>query len=178
MKKHYNFPKMKSAAPAGVFWCFCETYRVSSGTLLLRAQLSWSWTDSGVEGPSGGAAVGAWLCGFRRLAWLLRLRELADDWWWLCGGGRGGRREVWLRWLDAPEREREDGDKSQNFSYTMLSAKCFRPQIKKIKLFRLLWFSATVICLLFSSHAQNVCNWKEERWNARHIATERRINYG
>lgn len=121
---------MKTAALAGVFWCFCETHRVSSGTLLLRAQLSWSWTDSGVEGPSGGAAVGAWLCWFRRLAWLLRLRELADDWWWLCGGGRGGRREVWLWWPDAPEREREMADLSQNissfmFPHRMLSVKCF-----------------------------------------------------
>ncbi len=77
-------------------------------------------------------------------------------------GQRKGRREVWLWWLDAPEREREKGDKSQNFSYRMLSAKCFRPQIQNIKLFRLLWFSATVICLLFSSHAWNVCKWKGE----------------
>lgn len=101
------FEKGIWATLAGVYWCICETNRVSSGTLLLRAQLSWSWTDSGVEGPSGGAALGAWLCRFLRLAWLLRLRELADDWWWLCGGGRGGRREVWLWWLDAPERDRE-----------------------------------------------------------------------
>lgn len=55
---------------------------VSRGTLLFSAQLSWSWTDSGVEGPSPGAAEGAWF-GPRRLARVLRFKELADDWWWL-----------------------------------------------------------------------------------------------
>lgn len=87
--------------------CETEADRVSSGTLLLRAQLSWSCTDSGVDGPSAGAALGTWLCGARRLPWPLQFRELADVWWWLCVGGRGGRGAVWLWWLDGPERDIE-----------------------------------------------------------------------
>lgn len=77
---------------------------VSSGTLLLRTQLSCSWTDSGVVGPSPVPGVGAWM-GLRPPLRVFLFRLLADWWdkdWWLCGGGRGGRSVDWLWWLAAP----------------------------------------------------------------------------
>lgn len=77
---------------------------VSSGTLLLRTQLSCSCTDSGVVGPSPVPGVGAWM-GLRPPLRVFLFRLLADWWdkdWWLCGGGRGGRSVDWLWWLAAP----------------------------------------------------------------------------
>lgn len=77
-----------------LFVClFLSTDLVSSGTLLLRTQLSWSCTDSGVVGPSPGPGAGAWM-GLRPPLRVFLFRLLADWWdsvWWLCGGGSGGR---------------------------------------------------------------------------------------
>lgn len=83
---------------------------VSRGTLLLRTQLSCSWTDSGVVGPSPVPGAGAWM-GLRPPLRVFLFRLLADWWdkvWWLCGGGSGGRSVDWLWWLAAPaDRQRE-----------------------------------------------------------------------
>lgn len=54
------------------------THLVSSGTLLLSTQLSWSCTDSGVVARSLGAGAGAWIW-FRRLVSEFLLRELAEE---------------------------------------------------------------------------------------------------
>ncbi|TNN26553.1 hypothetical protein EYF80_063311 [Liparis tanakae] len=76
------------------------------GTLLLSTQLSCSWTDSGVVGPSPGPGGGAWM-GLRPPLRVFLFRLLADWWdkvWWLCGGGSGGRSVDWLWWLATPGR--------------------------------------------------------------------------
>lgn len=83
---------------------------VSSGTLLLSTQLSCSWTDSGVVGPSPVPGAGAWM-GLRPPLSVFLFRLLADWWdkvWWLCGGGSGGRSVDWLWWLAAPGRRQEE----------------------------------------------------------------------
>lgn len=100
-----------------------STHLVSSGTLLLSTQLSWSCTDSGVVARSLGAGAGAWIW-FRRFVSEFLLRELAEEWWWdrewLWGGGRGGLSVDWLWWFEGPKTEKRN--KSRMCVATLLSS--------------------------------------------------------
>lgn len=98
---------------------------VSSGTLLLRTQLSCSWTDSGVVGPSPVPGAGAWM-GLRPPLRVFLFRLLADWWdkvWWLCGGGSGGRSVDWLWWLAAPGRRQEQREKFKRLTSLWMRSK-------------------------------------------------------
>ena len=98
---------------------------VSSGTLLLRTQLSCSWTDSGVVGPSPVPGAGAWM-GLRPPLRVFLFRLLADWWdkvWWLCGGGSGGRSVDWLWWLAAPGRRQEQREKLKRHTSLWMTSK-------------------------------------------------------